>query len=306
MIVIGECIHIVSKQVKTAIDNRNKAFIQKLALSQVKNGAHLLDLNIGPQRRAGTEVMTWLVNAIQEVTDIPLALDTTNVEAIETGLKVCHKTALINSTDATPERLSALMPLAANYKANIIALTLNAKGLPSSIDARLEIALEQILPAAAKYKVPFDHIFVDPLVLTVNGSQEQAKQTIEAIRYFKQICDPPLMTTCGLSNISNGIPNEIRPLINRVFLVMMLGAGLDSAVMNPLDNELMATLHIIDSGEKSTPEGRLYLDLYNAYAVGGEFDTSSVDMDNPQLRDLTKTIQVLENKLLYAHSYLKT
>jgi len=306
MIVIGESIQIISRQVKAAIESRDKAFIQKLALNQVENGAHWLDLNIGPQKKTGADIMTWMVNTVQEVTDAPLSLDTTNTEAMEAGLKACHKTALINSTDATPERLNALMPLAAKYNDTIIALTLGSGGLPGTTDARLAVVLEQILPAAAQYNVPSDHIFLDPLVLTVNGNQEQATQAIEAIRYFKQICEPPPMTTCGLSNISSGAPPDIRPLINRVFLTMMLGAGLDSALMNSLDRELMETLHIIDSGDKSTPKAMLYLDLYNAYAAGEQFDTSTINKDDPELRDIGRTIQVLQNELLYAHGYLST
>jgi 5-methyltetrahydrofolate corrinoid/iron sulfur protein methyltransferase len=306
VIVIGESIHIISHQVRAAIDNRGKAFLQDLALRQVERGAHWLDLNIGPQEKAGVETMTWLVNIVQEVTDVPLVLDTTNVEAIEAGLEACHKPALINSTDATLERLNTLMPLAAKYNANIIALTLGSSGLPRTIDSRLVLVLEQILPAAAQYNVPLNHIFLDPLVLTVNGNQEQALQTVEAIRYFKQASEPPPMTTCGLSNISSGAPKKIRPLINRVFLAMMLGAGLDSAIMNFLDDELMKILRIIDSGDKSTPESRLYLSLYNSYVIGEQFDISTVDMDNPKLRDIARTIQILQNQLLYTHSYLNT
>ncbi len=306
MIAIGESIHIISRQVRAAIDNRDKVFLQDLALRQVEGGAHWLDLNIGPQRKAGAEAMAWLVNITQEVTAVPLVLDTTNVEAIEAGLKACNKPALINSTDSTPERLNALTPLAAKYNANIIALTLGSSGLPSTVDSRLALVLEQILPAATQYNVPFDHIFLDPLVLTINGNQEQAMQAIEAIRYFKQACEPPPMTICGLSNISNGAPEEIRPLINRVFLTMMLGAGLDAAILNCLDDELMKTLRIIDSDDKSTPESRLYLGLYNSYVIGEQFDISTVDMDNAELRDIARTIQILQNQLLYAHGYLNT
>jgi 5-methyltetrahydrofolate corrinoid/iron sulfur protein methyltransferase len=280
--------------------------VQDLALRQVESGAHWLDLNIGPQKKTGVETMTWLVNIIQEVSDVPLVLDTTNVGAIEAGLKACNKPALINSTDATLERLNALMPLAAKYNANIIALSLGSGGLPSTVDGRLALVLERILPAAAQYNVDSERIFLDPLVLTVDGNQEQAMQAVEATRYFKQVCEPSPMTVCGLSNISNGGPEEIRPLINRVFLTMMLGAGLDSAIMNCLDVELMETLRIVDSGDESTPTSRLYLDLYNSYVSGEQFDTSTVDMSDLGLRDIAKTIQVLQNQLLYAHSYLNT
>ncbi|MGB2884927.1 MAG: dihydropteroate synthase, partial [Dehalococcoidia bacterium] len=127
MIGIGECIHIIAQSVRTAVENRDKVFIQDLARQQDAKGATYLDLNIGPQKKAGAEIMHWMVETVQEVSDLPLSLDTTNPVAMEAGLKVCKKTPLINSTDSTEERLSALMPLAAQFNSNIIALTL-AKG----------------------------------------------------------------------------------------------------------------------------------------------------------------------------------
>lgn len=305
MLVIGESIHVISPRVRAAIESRDKAFIQELALKQVKAGAGMLDLNIGPQKKAGAEVMPWMVETIQEVTDIPLSLDSTNAAAIEAGLKVCRKTPLINSTDATPDRLNSLMPLAAKYNANIIALTLAATGLPTTADARIELASEKLLAAAAEYGVPTDHIFLDPLAMTVNGNQDQAQPTLDALRFFKQMTDPPCKTTCGLSNVSNSCPKEIRPLLNQVFLVMLTGAGLDSAIADALDPDLIKMLRILDTRDASTPKGKLYLDLYDAYAAGGTFDASGVDMNNQELRDIVKTVNVLENKTLYAHGYLK-
>lgn len=304
MIVIGECIHLIAPSVRKAIENRDKAFIQDLALRQVKKGAQLLDLNIGPQKKAGPEVISWMVNTIQEVTDVPLSLDTTNAQAIEAGLKVCKKKAIINSTDASEERLNALMPLAAKYNANIIALSLGKVGLPTTADARIELATE-ILSAAAEQGVATENIYLDPLVLTVNGNQDQTLQTIEAVRFFKQMADPPPLTTCGLSNVSNSCPKGIRSILDRVFLVMMLGAGLDSAIADPLDDELMQTIKIIEGRDDSTPKGKLYLALYDAYQASEEFDTSTVDMSEPELSDIAKTIDVMQNKTLYAHGYLK-
>lgn len=306
MIVIGECIHIVSKQVKTAIENKDKRFIQELALRQAEKGANYLDLNIGPQRRGGPEVMTWMVDTVQEVTDTSLSLDTTNREAMEAGLARCKVRPLVNSTDATPERLAAMMPLAAKYNANIIALTLAGSGLPSSADARVQLALEAIVPAALENGVNMADIFLDPLVLTINGNQDQVQPTIEAMRFFKLMSDPPPLTTCGLSNISSGAPPHLRPLLHRVFLPMMLGAGLDSAICDPLDDELMAVRRILETRDASTAKGRLYLSIYDSYAAGQTADISSVDTSDPELRDIVKTIEVLENKWIYAHSYLQT
>lgn len=305
MIAIGECIHIISKDVKTAVENRDKAFIQNLAKKQAEKGANYLDLNIGPQKKAGHEVMPWMVQTIQEVVDLPLSLDTSNAAAIEAGLKVCKRKALINSTDATEERMSAMMPLAAKYNAGLIALTLAKGGIPTTADARVELATERIFPAAAQYGVPLEDIWLDPLVLTVNGNQDQAQQTINAVRFFKQLADPPPKTTCGLSNVSNQCPHELRPLLNRVFLIMMMGAGLDSAILDPLDNELMEAIRIVENRDDSTPKGRLYLGIYDAYAAMEQFDTRQVDMSDPVLRDIAKTVDVLQNKTLYAHGYLK-
>ena len=305
LIAIGECIHIISKDVKTAVENRDKAFIQNLAKLQAQKGADYIDLNIGPQKKAGHEVMPWMVHTIQEVVHLPLSLDTSNAAAIEAGLKVCKKTALINSTDSTEERLSAMMPLAAKYNANIISLTLAKGGIPTTADARVELATERIFPAAAKYGVPIENIWLDPLVLTVNGNQDQAQQTINAVRFFKQLADPPPKTTCGLSNVSNTCPAEGRHLLNRVFMIMMAGAGLDSAILDPLDHETMEAIRILDTRDDSTAKGRLYLGIYDAYAAMEQFDTSSVDMSNHELSDIAKTVNIMQNKTLYAHGYLK-
>ena len=305
MIAIGECIHIISKDVKTAVENRDKSFIQNLAKKQADKGAHYIDLNIGPQKKAGHEVMPWMVQAIQEVTDLPLSLDTSNAAAIEAGLKVCKRKALINSTDATEERMSAMMPLAAKYNANLIALTLAKGGIPTSADARVELATERIFAAAEKFGVPIENLWLDPLVLTVNGNQDQAQQTINAVRFFKQLADPPPKTTCGLSNVSNQCPAELRHLLNRVFMVMMAGAGLDSAILDPLDHETMEAIRILDKRDDSTPKGKLYLGIYDAYAAMELYDISQVDMSDPELKDIAKTINILQNKTLYAHGYLK-
>jgi 5-methyltetrahydrofolate corrinoid/iron sulfur protein methyltransferase len=305
MIAIGECIHIISKDVKTAVENRDKSFIQNLAKKQADKGAHYIDLNIGPQKKAGHEVMPWMVQAIQEVVELPLSLDTSNAAAIEAGLKVCKRKALINSTDATEERMSAMMPLAAKYNANLIALTLAKGGIPTSADARVELATERIFAAAEKFGVPIENLWLDPLVLTVNGNQDQAQQTINAVRFFKQLADPPPKTTCGLSNVSNTCPAELRHLLNRVFMVMMAGAGLDSAILDPLDHETMEAIRILDKRDDSTPKGRLYLGIYDAYATMEQYDISQVDMSNPELKDIAKTVNILQNKTLYAHGYLR-
>ncbi|MFA5374733.1 MAG: dihydropteroate synthase [Dehalococcoidia bacterium] len=302
---IGECIHIINKEVRAAIETRDKAFIQNLARKQVDCGAKMLDLNIGPQKKAGPEVMDWIVNAVQEVVDVPLSLDTTNAEAIEAGLKVCKRKPIINSTNADPKRMSILFPLAANYDVGIIALTLRATGLPLSADARAQILVEDLMPAAEAAGLPMQNIYVDPLVMTVNGTQEHAPEVLQTTLVVKSIMDPPLHMTCGLSNVSNGAPGDVRRVLNRVYLVMLMGAGMDTAILDPCDRELMEIIRILENRDDSTPIGKAYLALYDACAAGGEFDTSLVDMSDAKQAELAKTIAILKNKTIYAHNYLQ-
>jgi 5-methyltetrahydrofolate corrinoid/iron sulfur protein methyltransferase len=305
MLGIGECIHIISESVKTAVQERDKAFIQNLARQQAEKGAAYLDLNIGPQKKAGHEVMPWMVETVQEVTDLPLSLDTTNAVAMEAGLKVCKQKALINSTDSTDERIQALMPLAAQYNSDIIALTLAKGGLPTSADARCELAAEKIFPAADEFGISSDRIFLDPLVLTINGNQDQVQETINAVRFFKEMADPAPKTTCGLSNVSNQCPDEGRPLLNRVFCVMMMGAGLHSAILDPLDGELMNVIRVVGTRDESSAKGKLYVGLYDAYEAMEQYDTTGADMSDPEISDIIKTVRIMQNETLYAHSYLR-
>jgi len=305
MIGIGECIQIIASKVRTAVEERDKGFLQGLAKRQVDKGANMLDLNIGPQKKAGVEVMDWLVNTVQEVVDVPLSLDSTNAEAIQSGLKVCKQKPLINSTNADPGRMSVMLPMAASHNCNIIALSLRATGLPVSADARIEILTEDIMPALEQYGLAPDNVYLDPLAMTVNGCQEHAPEVVKAVRVFSQISDPPFHTTCGLSNVSNGAPTDVRPILNRIYLVMLMGAGLDSAIIDPLDSELMEAIRIIESRDDSTAQGKIYLALYDAYAADEEFDPSVIDTSDPEQDAILKTVRVLENKILYAHGYLK-
>ncbi len=305
MLIIGENIHIISPRVKEAIEARDAKFIQIMALKQVKAGAGILDLNIGPQRKRGVEIMPWMVETVQAVTETPLSLDTTNVAAMEAGLQVCKKPALLNSASADPARLDPVMELAAKYNASVIALTMGVDGIPSTADGRTAIAMETLLPKAESLGIPPNQVFLDPLVLTVNGNQDVAQETVNAIRVFKQLSDPPPMTTVGLSNISNSCPNEFRSLINRTFLVMLMAAGLDSAIADPLDKKLMEYIRIVENRETKTALGKLIVALYDATAAMEDLDPGLVDRSDQEQMDFFKTYQILKNQIIYAHSYLR-
>lgn len=304
MLIIGENITIGTDAVMKAINERNAEAIQRRAVSQVEHGADMLDLNIGPQRRHGVEVMEWVVDVVQDVVDVPLCLDTTNVAALEAGLKRCKRQAMLNSTSADPERLESIMPLAAEHNAKVIALTM-AKSIPPSAAARAELVMEVLIPKAMELGIPMEDLYLDPLVMTVQGMQEYAPETLEALRYFKQLADPPPMTVVGLSNVSNNVPWESRSLINSTYLVMLMAAGLDSAIANPSDREQSEFVRIVEERDDSTPLGRLLVNLYDAVAAMEPLDPSLVNMDDPQQTALWKTVQILENRVIYADGYLR-
>lgn len=306
MLKIGENIHIISPRVKEALAARDGAFFVSLARHQKEAGADALDLNIGPQKKAGPEVMDWLVDCVQEgVPGMTLSFDTTNLAAIEVGLKKVGANAIVNSTSAEEERLANVPPLAARYGARLIALCLEKSGIPVTADARVGIAMEKLLPRAEEVGLPMERLLIDPLILTVSGCQEYVPHAIETVRMLKMVSDPPPMTVVGLSNVSNQVPPEMRPLLNRVYLVMLMAVGLDAAILDPLDRELMAVLKALQARDESTPERALYVKLFEATAAGGGLEPDQVDMQDAEQVAIWKTVQVLLNKVIYTDSYLR-
>lgn len=306
MYIIGENIHIISPKVKEALANRDGAFFVDLARRQVHAGAQALDLNIGPQKKAGPEVMNWLVEVIHEAvgTNVTLSLDTTNLEAIKAGLhKIPRGKAIINSTSAEAERLENVPPLAAEYGAKLIGLTMAKEGIPVSAEARVSLALEKLVPRCEEVGVPLEHLIVDPLVLTVKGCQEYVPQCVEAVRILKQ-SGLPILTNAGLSNVSNQVPAELRPLINRTYMVMLMAVGLDMAIADPLDHKLLEFIRIVEERDESMPVNRLVLTLHDRTAAGEEVTPDDVDMKDPEQVAIWKTIQILMNKVIYADGYL--
>lgn len=305
MQIIGENIHIISPRVKEAFEQQDMKFFQDLAVKQVEAGANALDLNIGPQKKAGHEIMPWLVKGVQEVVDVPLALDTTNLAAVEAGLKVARNQCIINSTSAEEERLEVVPPLAKQYNAKIIALTMGKAGIPVSAEERVNIALEKLIPRAIELDIPMTDLLIDPLVLTVSGCQEYCPECVEAVRILKMAGDPPPMLHVGLSNVSNRVPNEMRPLLNRTYAVMLLAAGVDYAIANPLDEELKSFIRIVEERDDSTSLGKLLLTLYDKTAAMDKLTAADVDLTDPEQAALFKTAQILYNDIIYTDSYLR-
>lgn len=278
MIIVGEKINVISKEIGGAMRARDPKPIEDMAKAQVAGGANYLDINIGPASKDGPELMEWLVGTVQAVVDVPLSLDTTNAEAMEAGLKAHKGQALINSASGAPDRMHTMLALAGKYNANVIGLTMTEKGIPRDANERMVIAYD-IMMAAAEHGVPMENIFLDPLILPVCVAQNQAMEGIESIRMFKQLNDPPLKTIVGLSNISNGTPDETKPVLDRVYLIMLSEAGLDAAIMDPLDVEL------------STVAASLPQDLPTRLGeIGGD--------------PLSRAVKIFQNDMLYAHSFM--
>jgi 5-methyltetrahydrofolate corrinoid/iron sulfur protein methyltransferase len=306
MYIIGENIHIISQKVKDALREKDARFFQDLAVRQVEAGAEALDLNLGPRKKDGEEVFPWMVETIEAVVDVPLSFDSTNILGIEAGLKKITKAQpIINSTSAEPERLQKVPLLAKQYNTRLVALTMGKSGIPVGADERVNIALEQLIPRIIDIDFPIEDLIIDPLVLTVSGCQEYCPELIEAVRTLQFAWDPPPAISVGLSNVSNAVPRENRPLINRVYCVMLMGAGLQMMIADPFDKELKETVRIVESRDDSTAVGRLYLKIHDRIAEMGEPQLSDVDMKDPAQAAIWKTVQILLNNVIYADSYLQ-
>lgn len=236
MIVIGELINGMYKDVRKAITGKEADVIQHLAEDQVKAGAKALDVNTGPYSKNPKEDMKWLIECIQKVTDVPLSIDSTKFDVIEEGLKLAKNRAIINSTNADEERMSRIFELAKKYNARVIGLTMDKSGVPNNKEKRLEVAAT-IVAKAIDYGINVEDLFLDPIVLPVNVAQSQGVEVLESIREFKLLSDPAPNTILGLSNASQGA--KLRSLVNRTFLVMAVANGLTAAILDPLDKELM-------------------------------------------------------------------
>ncbi len=246
MILIGERINGMFKDVKEAIATKNKQPIQDLAKKQTEAGATYLDVNVGTAAADQEGTMQWLIETIQETSSTPLCLDSQKVNVIEAGLKVINAEAgaILNSTPLNKkndeEILDKYIEMAeqAGPKASIIALTMDKNGVPQDIDTRVAIAAEIVQKAMEK---GFDtqRLFIDPIVLPVNvpNAQVQAGNLLAAMDQIKYLSDPAPHMTVGLSNISQGTSE--RNLINRIFLAIAMSHGLDSAIVDVLDEKLV-------------------------------------------------------------------
>ncbi len=306
MYIIGENIHILSDKVKEALKNRDGRFFQELAVKQVEAGAQAVDLNMGPRKADWAEIFPWMTELVEAVVDVPLCFDSTNLLGIEAGLKKVTKAQpIINSTSAEPARLENVPLVAKQYNARLIALTMGSGGIPVAADERVNIAVETLIPRMDEIGFPMQDLIIDPLVLTVSGCQQYCPELIDAVRTLPFAWDPAPAVSVGLSNVSNAVPREGRPLINRVYCAMLMGAGLQMMIADPLDEDLKYTIRVIEERDESTPLARLYLKIADRVAAMEEPMLEDVDMSDPEQVTIWKTVQILLNKVIYADGYLQ-
>jgi 5-methyltetrahydrofolate corrinoid/iron sulfur protein methyltransferase len=242
MIPVGERINGSFADVRAAILAKERKLIQDLAVIQKGAGAHYLDCNVGPAVYDEVGAMRWLIETVQDATDAPLSLDSRKLNVIKAGLSAMDTVngCIINSCTGDERQLDVYIPLAIKHSASLVARTINKDGMPRNADERVEIAAT-IITRAMDYGLEPERLFIDPIVTPVNlfVEQDRPRYVLSAISQIRQMTDPPIHVICGLSNISRGARD--RPLFNRTFLAMAVAAGLDAAIVDVLDSDLMDT-----------------------------------------------------------------
>jgi 5-methyltetrahydrofolate--homocysteine methyltransferase len=238
MRIIGEKINGTRKRVAQAIAERDAAFIGDLARRQTEAGAAWLDVNAGTMPSQEPDDLLWLIDTIQNVVDTPLSLDSANPAALRVAVQAVGKTPLINSISGEPERLAGILPIVAAHGCQVIALAMDGKKIPESSAKRMEV-IQGIMAETRQAGVPDSHVYIDPLAMTLSTNVQSAMIAFDTMRAVRQEF-PEAHLTIGLSNISFGLP--ARSFVNRYFLALAMQAGLDSAILDPLDREIRAAI----------------------------------------------------------------
>jgi len=293
MLLIGENLNVINREIGKAFKEMDPGPIAEEAKRQKEKGMDWIDINLGPAKKGGPELMEFVVKTVQEAIgdDIPLCLDTSNIEAMEAGLAVHKGKPIINSIMARPERYEKMIPLAVKYNADMIALMWGPEGLPRDENERGALAAE-LLYAANEAGVPNENIFVDGIVTPVNIQQQQLMSLL-AFQEMLQDMFPGVKSTCGLSNISNGPPENLRSILNTTYMVMLERKGMYSCIADAYDDELIA----VARGNRP--------DIVEV--IHKVMDEEQVDMGglSKELQDYVKTAKVILGHSLYSDSWLE-
>jgi 5-methyltetrahydrofolate--homocysteine methyltransferase len=272
MQIIGEKINGTRKGVGKAITNRDEALIKHLVKEQVKAGVDFLDINAGTPPDREPDDLAWLVRIAQEATEVPLCLDSANPIALTEALKHIRQEPMINSINGDSKRLENILPIVVKYNCMVITMALDESKIPKSTDDRLKV-LEKIFTATRNKGVPDDKVYIDPLVMTIGTDIKAGLTTLETMRVIKKIY-PKSHITCGLSNISFGLPDRF--LINRTFLTLALEAGLDSAIIDPMDRQLRESLLATELLLGRDPFCRKYTQAFRSKVNRNDLETGRI------------------------------
>jgi 5-methyltetrahydrofolate corrinoid/iron sulfur protein methyltransferase len=292
--VVAENINIMSKYTGNAMREKDPKPIQEWAVKLTDRGADLLDLNLGPARKGGSEMMQWLVKTVQEVTDLPLFLDTTNSEAVEAGLQVYvpkKGPAVINSIMATPERMALQLPLVSKYGCDMVGLMWGPEGIPRDENERA-VLLDSMMTRAAEEGIALERIWFDPIVVPVSSQQQELQGCTTFMQWLPDLA-PGSQSTCGLSNVSNGSPDELRDILNQVYLCILKKCGITSAILDGFDDEIVNIAH----------DNSMELENLVTRVFEGE-DVDTTGMSKREI-DYVKTTRLLLGQSLYSHSWLE-
>ena len=293
MFLIGENLNVISRVIGKAFKEKDPGPIAEEAKRQKEKGMDWIDINLGPARKGGPELMEFVVKTVQnEIGDSPpLCLDTSNIEAMEAGLAVHQGKAVINSIMCRPERYEPMIPLAVKYNASMIALMWGPEGLPRDENERAALAVDLIY-AANEAGVPNEDIFVDGIVTPVNIQQPQL-MSLMAFQEMLQDIALGVKSTCGLSNVSNGPPDHLRPILNQTYMVLLERKGMYSCIADAYDDTLIA----IARGER--PD---IVEIIHKVMDGEEVDMGSL---SKELQDYVKTAKVILGRTLFSDSWLE-
>lgn len=289
---IAESINIMGKRSGTAMKERNPAPVQEMAKEESAAGASYLDLNIGPARKDGIELMPWVVQTVEAASNVPLCLDTTNTDAMAAGFKVVknREAAIMNSISAQPERMQKLIPVAAEAGCNVIALLWGPDGMPRDSNERAAMAVD-LMMALAEAGIPNEKMLFDPIGTPITLGADQIASGLEFMSMLQEIA-PGAGSTVGLSNVSNGVADHLRKYLDRTYLIMLMKHGITTAIVNSYDAELMA----ICRGERQN-----LVDMVHNMMDGNDPDPAGL---TGTALEHYKTYKVLSGQNVFSESWL--
>lgn len=303
MILIGENIHVISKSVRDALVNRDEDFIKNLI--KIQSQMDYLDLNIGPAKGDLSGIFSWLCPIVEENSKLNISLDTTNFDEMRDALSYIHQKSdiFLNSASNDLPKLDKMIDLALEYDCNLVLLTMSKElGIPKTSDGRLEIAF-QMYERCLEKGLEAERMFFDPLILPIVADQSQALESLNTLKMLKESFDPPVKSVIGLSNISNGVPNEYRALINRVYGVLAYGAGLDAVIMDGKDIELYRIFKMLENSNPASSVDELYIKLSSMVENFGELEDIKYDKSDEEQVKIIKACEVLLSKKIYSNSF---